>query len=99
MLSPTAKQLESLLNDAESTCGVFGDSIFGLVFIASMRIPRAVAESLRKRVSKSRVMERKALRLAARDQMSWYRLGEKRGRRYPGSTVNSMADAMCSCSE
>lgn len=40
-------------------------------------------------------MERGSLRLAARDQVSSrYRLGEKRGRRYPGSTVNSMADAM-----
>ena len=31
---PTEKQLESLLNDTERTCVVFGDSIFGLVFIA-----------------------------------------------------------------
>lgn len=36
VLSPTAKQLESLLNDTERTCVVFGDSIFGRVFIASM---------------------------------------------------------------
>lgn len=35
MLSPTEKQLESLLNDTERTCVVFGDSIFGLVFIVS----------------------------------------------------------------
>ncbi len=52
MLSPTAKQLESLLNDAESTCVVFGDSIFGLVFIAPMRMSEAVAESLSERASK-----------------------------------------------
>lgn len=38
VLSPTAKQLESLLNDIERTCVVFGDSIFGRVFIASVTI-------------------------------------------------------------